>query len=322
MFKNYCLVFMAVIVALMLVSNAQASRENPASCLLFPYYDTTGYTLSIHTITNVGTSTERVRLVFIDSESCLPYDNWITLTAGDTFTFGAHGLLPEQGIGFLYAYVVQDQYSTLEKDADVLIGQELVIGAWGTSIANFSINAVGFQALNLIPDSKLHLDGTEFTAAPKTIYFPRFMGQDAELFSRVIMINLTGGRWFESSAQVIIYNDNEVAFSDSWIFDCYKFASLQALTPITSKSYLLSTNHTTYEPWPLSNIFETDTMKITGVSATNQQGTVVIPNASVYIVLVEGSSLFGYNAADLPMQLEDPNIYNNAMLWSTNPDGT
>lgn len=313
---------MIVSLTLLLTPCAWGARENPASCLFFPYYDTSGDTMSIHTITNVGNTAEYVRLVFVDGYECTPVDYWFMLTAGDTFTFGAHGILPWHQTGFLYAYVVEDQYSSNEKDADVLIGQEIVLGSWNNTLVNFSLNAIGFQALDLTPDGKLHLDGVEFTAAPKTIYFPRFFGQEQYLYSKMILINLTGGRYFKASTNVYVYNDNEQVFSDHLQIDCFGYASLQEILPHTSKYFLLGSNHNPNEPWPFYTIAETGTIRMTGIQATNIQGTMTIPNASILCVLVEGFATMGYTAADLPLQIEAPNTYNNAMLWSVNPSGT
>jgi hypothetical protein len=63
-------------------------------------------------------------------------------------------------------------------------------------------------------------------------------------------------------------------------------------------------------------------MRITGDLAWNVQGTVEIENPSIMAVLVEGFGTLGYTGADLPLQIEDENVFNNAMLWSHSPDGT
>lgn len=321
-FRIRFVLFLIAIVAFVFVQDAAALRENPGSCLLFPYYDTTGVTLSVHTITNVGEDDIFIRLVFINSQDCGPKDFWWELTAGDTFTFGAHGLVPWQERGFLYVYVVEEQYSTHEKDADVLVGQEIVLGTWDHRLVQFSLNAISFQAKNLTPDGKLHLDGVEFTAAPKTLYFPRFFGQESALYSKVILINLTGGKYFDAWANVLIYNDNEYAFSDLWRMDCFDLQSLENMSGATQKAFLLSTNHDLNEPLPFHWLAETGTMRLTGNFAKNNQGTVVINDASILAVLIEGFGTLGYTGADLPFQIEDSNTHKNAMLWSTNSSGT
>jgi len=320
--KNWLTLLLVLIVSFFCAPDLQASRENPASCLLFPYYDTTGETISIHTITHVGEESVIIRMVFVDGEDCSPTDFWFKLTPGDTFTFAANGLVDNKETGFLYVYAVKHMHSEVELDADVLIGQELIFGLWDELLANFSLNAVGFQALNLTGDGKLHLDGKEYTLAPKTIYFPRFFGQDVGIYSKLILINLTGGKYFTAGTKILIYNDNEQFFSNTWHFDCFEVESLKSLSGATHKSFLLSTNHDVNEPWPFQAMAETGALRITGDTAMNHTGSVIIPDASVYAVLIEGFGLTGYSAADLPLQIEDGDTHFHAMLWSVKPDGT
>jgi hypothetical protein len=208
-----------------------------------------------------------------------------------------------------------------EKKADVLVGQEIVLGGWDGRLVTFSINAAGFQALNLVKDAKLHLDGTEYTCAPKTLFFPRFFGQDALFYSRLILINLTGGQWFKVTANCLIYNDNEEAFSDFVQYDCFELMKLTELSLAVEKNFLMSTNHDLYEPWPFHTLAETGTIRLTGEYAWNNITGKYINEASIYAVLVEGVATLGYSGADLPLQIEDPSVFNHAMLWSTDPNG-
>jgi len=312
---------MTLLTLFLFVPPARSSGMNPGSCLLFPYYDASGATISIHTITNVGTVDVQIIQVFVDGSSGEKATNWTTIRAGDTLTIAAHGVY-SVGTGFMYAYVVESIFSHLEKKADVLVGQEIVLGVWDHQLVNFSMNAVSFQALDLVKDERLHLDGKEYTCAPKTLYFPRFFGQDSAFFSRVILINLTGGQYFNVSAECLIYNDNGQVFGDYISFDCFEIMKLTDISAGTTKTFLLNTNHAPQEPWPFYAYAETGAFRIRGVMATNQDQTVKIPNPSIFAVLVEGFGTLGYSAGDLPMQIEDPAVYNHAMLWSTDPSGT
>jgi hypothetical protein len=310
----------------LLASVASAQREYPGSCLVFPYYDTTGSAFSIHTITNTGPADEYVRIVFIDGQDCKPRDFWIKLTGKDTFTFMASALLPgPPGTGFLYAYVAEAFGSELEKRADVLTGQEIVFGIWGNpgapkSLVNFTVNALIFQALDLNPDGKLHLDGSEYTQAPATVLFPRFFGQGGMFQSRMILINFTGGQYFIAYATVMLHNDNEQAFKDQIKFDCHEPMPLLTMSGGTANAFLLGTAHDPAEPVGFAGAVETGTLEITGSYAVNIDGTVTIQPACVYGVLVEGMGALGYCMADLPFHIDDP-AYKFAMLWSTDPSG-
>lgn len=321
--RKYLTLTIAVSLLLILfTSPAAALRENPGSCLLFPYYDHSKSSLTIVTIANVSSEPEWIRIVWIDGSDCYPKDWYIRLTGNDTFTFMSHALNPVSGTsGFIYAYVVKTYNSELEKDADVLIGQELVLSLWGDMMVHSSVNPVIFQCLNVQQDGKLRLDGKEYTAAPRKLYFPRFFGQGTFFRSRLVLINLTGGTYFDVEAHVICYNDNEYAFSAFMTFDCWEMMDLDDVSNFFTNKYLLSTNHDIGEPAGFSSFVETGMFNIEGAIAINPSPYVVIDNPSIYGVLIEGIGAMGYGTADLPMQIEDTSVFVNGMLWSTDPYG-
>jgi hypothetical protein len=306
--------------------DASASNcRNPASLLVFPHYDTGIQEMSVITITNTGMDTEWIRLVWIEGGEdgpCFPRDMWIELTRNDTFTFLDDALFFANTRGFVYAYVVDDEYSVAEKDADVLIGQELVFqGIPGVGTVTYGINAVGFEALALVADGYLKLDGVEYSLAPKTLYFPRFFGQNNSPFaSHMILINLTGGMYFKATAELLVFNDNEQAFSDVIKFRCWEKRPLIEISSSTDNTYLKGSNQNEDEPVGFKNVVETGWLKMTGIEAVNTYFTHFIPNASVYAVLVETIGGANYGSADLPWQIEDAS-YNNAALWSTKVNG-
>jgi hypothetical protein len=311
-------------------ASASACR-NPGSVLMFPYYNTQGAGLSVMTITNTGNEDVWIRLVWIAENDCIPRDLWFELTKKDQLTFLDQALFFGNTRGFLYVYAVEDEYSVAEIDFDCLIGQEMVlfdnpnnpenpITAWG-------VNAVAFEALDVNGDGNLHLDGVEFSLAPKTLYFPRFLGQPEigagqnYFESLLILINLTGGTYFEATANALVYNDNEKAFSDFVKFPCWHIMPLNAFSLATRNDFLLSTDHDEDEPIGLTQFgVETGWFSLTGQEATNIFFTHTIQNPSIYGVLVETLGLETWAAADLPWQTEDA-AYNNGMLWSTKVDG-
>jgi hypothetical protein len=237
----------------------------------------------------------------------------------------SHALNPVSGTrGFIYAYVVEKYGSELEKDADVLIGQELLLSLWGDMMVHSSVNPVIFQCLGVVgpPDGKLRLDGKEYTAAPRKLYFPRFFGQDAFFRSRLVLINLTGGMYFDATAKVLCYNDNEYVFSATTSFDCWEMRDLDDVSNIFTNQFLLSTNHDIGEPAGFSSFIETGMFNIEGSVAVNPSPYVVIDDPSIYGVLIEGIGAMGYGTSDLPMQIEDTSKFVNGMLWSTDPYGS
>jgi hypothetical protein len=320
--KTVVCLSLTLLLLVVFVPDAFSNRQNPGSCILFPYYDTSGATMSIHTVTNVGTQSVAVRIVFVNGVTCEPVSTKHTLTAGDTFTFAAHGFVSQPQTGFVYVYVLDSFFDVLEKKADVLIGQEIVVGYWNSLLVNFSMNAVNFQALNVVKDGKLHLDGTEYTCAPKTLYFPRFFGQQGlNFFSKLIVLNLTGGRWFGVNIHLWAYNDNEQPY-DMWFeTNCFEVFYLGDMAPFFDMVFLRKSNHDPYEPWPFHSFAETGTMKMTGDFAQSKLTGKIIDDPGIYAVLVEGVGTLGFTAADLPMQVEDPAVFNHAVLWSTDPNG-
>jgi hypothetical protein len=307
---------------------AWAADGQPGSCLIYPYFNSHPGQMTIFRISNVSMETVYVRLVFIDEVHCAPEDRWISLTGGDTLTFLDTWMIPVSARGFLYAHIVESGFSSAEKESNVLIGQELVFGSFDPPFGmGFSINALAFKALDVVPDGKIHLDGVEYEPAPKTVYFPGFFGQeypDAQnpIFdSKLILINLTGGQYFTHVADLLVYNDDEQAFSAQYSFPCFAFVDLVQVSAATKNSFLLSTLHDPDEPGGFSGLgLETGWISITGNYAFNPSTSFVIDHASLLAVMVERMGGLGYGV-DLPLHLEDPATHKNGMLWSTSQTG-
>ncbi|MHC4942438.1 MAG: hypothetical protein ACYTG7_05400 [Planctomycetota bacterium] len=303
---------------------ALANRDNPASCLLYPYYTSCTKSMTIISTTNWGYDTVWVRFVFVDGEECTPSDHWVELTPFDTFTFVTRALFPKEGDGFIYAYAVDHEGSHKEIDADVLVGQEIVIGNWDGDLAHFSVNAVGYQCIDVQEeDGKLHLDGKEYTSAPKNLIFPRFFAQDDEYKSKIVLMNLTGGQHFQVVLNIWMYNDNEVPFSQTRNVDCWEIQDLTDISEAFRKDFLIHTAHDLNEPYGLTQSAETGTFWIRGNHASNYNTNppVVFDRPSVYGFLIECLGAMGYGTADLPLQTQDWVQYNQGMLWSTSPSG-
>lgn len=306
-----------------------ASRGNPGSCLLFPYVNTSAGNLTIITITNVQLDSIWLRFVWVDSEQCTPEDHWFSLTGEDTVTFLCSVFQGKSFEGFLYVYVVDGEGSEMERtdiETNVLVGQEFIISSWDNGATGcFSINPIIIQAIDPVSDGKLYLDGTEFSAAPRTLYFPRFFGQPDQgqvemLKSKMVLINVTGGMFYTASADIHVYNDNENCFSTDYDFDCFEYEDLRLVSPATTADFLLSTSHAMNEPVGLTGIIEAGWLTIK--SDFSMYHSFLIEHACLYGVLIESLGVLGF-AADLPFHLEGaPTEYDRTMLWSTKPDGT
>ncbi|MHC4943072.1 MAG: hypothetical protein ACYTG7_08650 [Planctomycetota bacterium] len=318
--------FRVILIALVLCPCALALDGNAGSCLIFPYFNSHPDTISVFRISNVSKGEVSVRLVVIDEETCTPWDRWVHLTANDTVTFLDSWMTPNPMRGFMYANVVEGTGTA--EEMNVLIGQEIVFDSWSLDpMMSFSINALAFEAIDVEPDGDIHLDGSEYGAAPKAIHLPGFFGEEypdagnSATDSRLVFVNLTGGKHFVHTAKLLIYNDNEQAFSAQHSFPCFAFVRLKDVSGATRNSFLLSTDHDLDEPlgfadWDL----ETGWIAITGGHAVNPNSGHGISNASLIAVLVERIGPLTWFAS-LPFHLEDPSTHDTAMLWSTSPSG-
>jgi hypothetical protein len=328
--KVFVVLALVTLMCILATPTASASRQNPGACLLFPYYDNTGGTLTILTVTNVSQEPVWLRMVWIDEVDCIPRDSWWEMTGEDTFTFLSNAMIFGASKGFLYIYVVDGEFSINERtdiDTNILTGHSFVFDAWENGSSGcFAVNPFIIQAIEPLGDGNLFLDGVEFTAAPRTLYFPRFFGQsnnsNADFWlSKMVLINLTGGTFFYADADVYTYNDNESAYSTRITFDCFDLFNLIDVSPVTWNDFLVATNHDASEPVGLSSYIETGWMKIRGDYAANIFHTHIIDNAFIYGFMMESLSTLGFGA-DLSFHIEGNHMdYDRVMLWSTRIDG-
>jgi hypothetical protein len=328
-FKGPAIILAFIFALGFIAHDASAKGREPASCILFPYYDTLGSSLAIISITNTsGVDDVHVRIVFLSPENgCVPKDYWRTLTQYDTFTFVDHALNTQQGTGFLYVYVVESFGSKIEKKNDCLVGQEYIFSVWrpGGGLVNYGVNAASFAVgtNNITADGKLKLNGNEFDEAPTSIIFPRFFGQEAGFQSKLILISLTGGQFFSTNYSARIFDDSEHEFSDGVSeAPCFWYGDLssQAAFPDTTELALDGTSTDLDElfdglPTMGAASKQTGWIEITGVNShffTND-----FRNPGIYGLLIEQVGA-GY-AADLPWEVFGG--ASNAMLWSVSVNG-
>jgi hypothetical protein len=293
------------------------------------------------TITNTSGDEVWVHLVWVPEKTCSPNNLWIYLSGNDTFTFLDKALgFQNNTRGFLYAKAVMgigNDEKYVKRDFNYLIGQELLFmdnpeSQIEKKVVTFGVNAVPFQAIN-VPGTETgvaHLDGSEYVLAPKTVYFPRFFGQpdykgpSSYFFSNVILVNLTGGMRFTTSANIAVYNDDERHLSEFTDLDCWALKPLNHLsddTNATWDSYLKSISNADDEPYGFEDFVETGWISITGFEAWNKLNPQILTTEpSLYAVLVETLGHETFAAADLPWQIEDA-MYNHATLWSTSQNG-
>jgi hypothetical protein len=223
--------------------------------------------------------------------------------------------------GFLYVYAI-DTDSGLPVTFDYLIGVETVFDA--DQQVSFSLNPLTFQVGSEGPDEdqKLELDGIEYEMMPDEILIPRFHGQGeggafiSPFESSLLLFNLTGGAYFTAQAKVLVFNDNEQAFSDMVVFDCWQILPLLEVSLATRLGFLEGTNHDLDEVEILGVTMESGWLRLNGDTAFNAYTNFDDP--AIYAIQIESSHWSGYAAATLPFE---KGAQANGLLWSTMAGG-
>lgn len=296
--------------------DALADRNDPGSLLIFPEYDSRVGSYTFITVTNVNTSESvSAHFLYVDGETCLRSNGFKTLTPRDTVTFLATTQAPDIGRGYCYAYALSTTTGA-PTDFDFLIGSQITVD--GSSSSEYSLNAMVFEGMpghglstELNGNGDRDLDGLEYSKTPDRIAIPRFFGQlpgpnmpRAEL----ILIGLTGTK-FTTTANFLVYNDNEQGFSAQHTFDCWDRVALIDISGVFSNTFLLGTDHDMNEiqNWPL---FESGWFEIDGGSASSTSTT--ISNPALLAAMVEVSRM---SSADLPFTIGEQD--NGSLLPNT-----
>ena len=294
------------------------NRRKPGSLLLFPSYDNRPGRVTYLTVTNTGgipgEDAIRVEYIYRRNTDCLEYNNTKMFTGKDTLTVLSTDDNPSETRGYMYAFAKGLPLTSNYNKPIVynhLIGQEIHID--GYEALEYGVNAVSFQGIGEQGESTdrdgdrvRDLNGIEYSGAPEEILIPRFLGQtDAFLGtvnpiqSRLILINLTGGRSFHTTLDFLIYNDNEQQFSREFEFYCWKETFLLDITLAFGNEWL--STQTDVAP---NEVFgmpsqQSGWMRINGQLA--QSITTSIADPAFYAVLIEvvGDA---QGAADLPFE--------------------
>ena len=302
--------------------------RNPASLLVYPEFDNRFGDLTLLSVTNTkpeGASVE-VEFVYIGRYGpggqvldCLEFNRTETLTANDTLSLITKVHNPTQAQGFVYAFA-KDPLSGAAIVYNHLVGQAVLIN--GIDAVQYSHDAFGFCGVgdegtptDDDGDGRRDLDGFEYGQAPDEVYVPRFLGQTIDLVSELVLVNLTGGAAFDATLDLLIYNDNEEAFSAQRTFRCWEKERLVVISNAFENGFLQSTAHA---PGEQVGAHEYGWFKIDGNVAYSS--AVSLPDPAFLAVLVE--RVGPHAACDLPFEVgEQPNgdLYPLAVLGDTSP---
>ena len=238
----------ACFVVLALVSSAHAGGQKPGSLLVYPKYDNSSVSLTLLTVTNTSaTESVRAHFLYINGDTCTESNAFETLTPRDTVTLVTAAHSPDPGRGYAYVYA-RGLTNASPITFNYLAGSSIILD--GLTGSTYSMQPVVFSGeteemsnTDLDFDGIRDLDGSEYSRAPDQTIIPRFFGQaggvsTANIFSELVLVNLTGGRAFTTSISFLIFNDNEEAFSGEYTFYCWESVGLRNISGATRNNFL------------------------------------------------------------------------------------
>ena len=286
-----------------------ANRRQPGSLLLFPEFDNRGGMTTILTVTN--TSFDRsvaARFTYRAETDCSPFERIVELTPHDTLSLITTVHNPEQVRGYVYV-TAECPEGGGPVAQNSLIGNLLVMD--GFQHVAYSVNAVSFRGIgsgtecsglaltDLDGDGLRDLDGLEYEMAPDQLMIPRFLGQNDLIDSSLVLIDLSGGTYFNTIVEFLIYNDNEEVFSTEYQFRCWAKPGLLDISAVFSQDFLVNgTNHDVNEI--LGNPSqEAGWFRVDGGSSSSSETSFEDP--AIYAVLIDRTSE-QHQTADLPFE--------------------
>jgi len=304
-----------------MAGSAMADGRAPGSLLLYPEFDNREGTVTVLTITNTATDVGDVQVEFVyigrygtsgQDIDCEEFNRTEVLTDNDTLTLLTEFHNPQAEQGFVYAFARAGVANPIVHNW--LIGNVMTVN--GLDAFEYSVNPVSYEGLDVDANGNglRDLDGNEYEESPDEILVPRFLGQDSDRQSELIMIGLTGGARFDTTIDFLIYNDNEEVFSSEYTFRCWDRVLLEDISGIFENDFLADwTNHDPQEILGANDI-ESGWFRVDGALASSTSTTIADP--AVYCVLVE--KIGNRGAADLPFE---QGLNANGKLFARSNDG-
>lgn len=307
--SRFCSGGLALAALTLFATSASAQHASPGSLLVYPHIaadpheshdsrEGNGKATSVLSITNTSPTEEiRVHFIFVDGETCAKTNLYETLTPKDTFTAITNYWIPARGTGYIYAYAVNSSGQAI--DFDHLIGSSETGDGYNASY--LGMNTITFQGqtghgnpTDLDADDNRDLDGLEYSAAPDRLMVPRFYGQPGYggsplgyTGSKVVLIGLSGTK-FDTTVDLLIYNDNEEAFSSEVTFDCWDIRPLTSISGAFTQDFLhYATNQDPGEIVGLTNI-ESGWYEMNGAVASSTTTSIADPAfLAVHVSLID-----------------------------------
>ena len=230
---------------------AMAECDHPGSLLIFPIFDNSRGDETFLTVTNTsGTDSIDIEYVYIDGQNCLEFNRTRRLTPNDTIVVRTKADNPSIRNGYVYVFA-KSSTTGQAVTFNHLIGTSLIND--GNTGSDYDVPAFTFagvpqqgQPTDVDSDGVRELNNLEYEAAPDTILIPRFIGQNGAA-SDLVLLNLTGGAEWQAIVDLMVYNDNEEAFSAQTSVRCWSRTPLTTISGVFTQSFLSTTNHSSSE---------------------------------------------------------------------------
>jgi hypothetical protein len=244
------------------VAQAQPEAYEPASVLVYPYFDSRPQNATMINVTNTNTDrsvcadndnlmTGDVRLHFVyygdtfadinsGEANWLEFDRFEDLTPGDTLTVLAWTHNPEMEMGFLTVRALSPDTDE-PIDFDYIIGSAYMANAaldlmW--SYVPYAFQAVGSTGTStcghdiVTTDPGTRFDDSDYVSFPDVLFLDMFIEERIGLFENKLVLMSTSGQDFINETDFLIWNNREERFSRTHKFVCWTSLPLSGVSQV------------------------------------------------------------------------------------------
>jgi len=232
------------------------------SALIYPLFDSTPGVGTLISVTNTNTSTLSCGNGFVTGDICLHYiyfnkdeededcsefDRFECLTAGDTLTVIADEHNPQQQVGWLWIEA-RDPETLQPMTFNSLIGSAIIVESaldfvWSYTPYIFKSTVTecsagpqsdcGFCFTDLNNDDAADFDGTEYQYFPNDLLLDMFFEEGTKNISNELTL-MSIQQSTATNVSALIWNNNEVRFSRSFVFTCHSRAPLSTISNVVT----------------------------------------------------------------------------------------
>jgi hypothetical protein len=254
---GFALAAAAALVAGASPAQAQPRHLQPASLLVYPFYDSSPGAGTIVSVTNINDDRTFcpdddfragdvvLHYVYIDGATWREFDRFEPLTPGDTLTVLADNHNPEMDMGFLTVKALDP--ITLEAiDFDYLIGSAIVVQSefnflWGYTPYAFrglADEATQEDCSRIFTDDDgdglADFDGSEYDEFPARLFVDSFF-EERGAFGNLLVLLSSAGQDFENEVAFLFWNNREQKFSRNFKFICWVATNLKSISNVAGR---------------------------------------------------------------------------------------